>query len=152
MKVVPNFLPSDLGSRQHAANTAGMKTPTIITVSNGFAGRKNVASGLRAFSALREKGIAVEYELVGAELGPGEAAETYARQNGLEEGVRFVGPMTSQETMARIGSAALLIHPALEESFGMTVLESMALGTPVVAGASAGNVPELLDGGACGYV
>ena len=72
----------------------------------GFAGRKNVASGLRAFSALREKGIAVEYELVGAELGPGEAAETYARQNGLEEG----GVSSVQCLLKRPWPASALQH------------------------------------------
>lgn len=34
----------------------------------------------------------------------------------------------------------------------MTILEAMVAGTPVVAGRSSGNVPELLGQGACGYL
>lgn len=35
----------------------------------------------------------------------------------------------------------LLLHPALEESFGVVVAEAMALGLGVVAGAASGAVP-----------
>jgi glycosyltransferase involved in cell wall biosynthesis len=38
--------------------------------------------------------------------------------------------------------AQVLAHPAVDEGFGMTVVESMAAGTPVVA-ARAGALPEV---------
>lgn len=46
--------------------------------------------------------------------------------------------------------ADIFVAPTLEESFGMTVLESMARGLPIVAGRSSGAVPWLLDFGTAG--
>jgi glycosyltransferase involved in cell wall biosynthesis len=43
--------------------------------------------------------------------------------------------------------AAVLVHPAADEGFGLTVLEAMSVGVPVVAGA-AGAVPEVAAGAA----
>lgn len=148
--VIPNFLPSSFAvtPRDTSPRTKG----TIVTVSNGFYARKNVTVALRAFADLRAQGLASEYRLVGAGCGPGQEAQAYAAQHGLADGVTFLGALPFERALAEIGAAALLLHPSLEESFGMTILEAMALGTPVVAGREAGNVPELLGGGSCGYL
>ncbi len=147
-EVVPNFLPSTAAPPENLR--PAVRNGSLLTVSNGFSGHKNVSVALRAFSALRQKGLAREYRLVGMRMGPGEEADLYARANGLSDGVVFVGPLPFQETMNEIASATLLVHPSLEESFGMTILEAMALGTPVVAGATVGNIPDLLASGECG--
>ena len=46
----------------------------------------------------------------------------------------------------------LLIHPSLEESFGMTVVEAMALALPVVGGIKSGAIPWLLGAGEHGML
>ena len=51
---------------------------------------------------------------------------------------------------ASLADAEMMVHPALEETFGMTVLEAMAAGVVTVAGARSGNMPRLLDYGRCG--
>ena len=48
------------------------------------------------------------------------------------------------DVIKTVAKAKLLIHPSLEESFGMSVLESMVVGTPALAGISSGNLPHLL--------
>jgi glycosyltransferase involved in cell wall biosynthesis len=40
-----------------------------------------------------------------------------------------------------MNGADLLLHPSLDESFGVVIAEAMALGLPVVAGAASGAVP-----------
>jgi L-malate glycosyltransferase len=45
-------------------------------------------------------------------------------------------------------SSSAVAHPSLEESFGMVVLEAMALGVPVLGGQRSGAVPWLLAGDA----
>ena len=45
-----------------------------------------------------------------------------------------------------------MIHPSLEETFGMSIAESMVAGVPVVAGAASGAVPWVLDDGRAGIL
>ena len=63
-----------------------------------------------------------------------------------------MGRLPHHETLREIASAAVLLHPALEESFGMTGLEAMVVGTPVIAGRDSGNMPFLLDHGNAGVL
>ena len=149
MEVLPNFLPD------RAADSWGSTTPRaeyMVTVSNGFGAWKNIARGLQAFQELRARGVVREYRLVGHGLGPGEEAESYARAHHLTEGVVFVGYLPHPAAMAQLAGASLLLHTSLEDSFGMAVLEAMAAGVVVAGGNTSGNIPELLDGGACGFL
>src|SRR5215218_5581953 len=60
-----------------------------------------------------------------------------------------VGPAQRSELLA---SAAALLHPiAFGEPFGLSVVESMAAGTPVVA-YNRGSMPEIIDEGVSGFL
>ena len=60
-----------------------------------------------------------------------------------------VGPGERAEVLAR---AACLLHPiAFDEPFGLSVVESMACGTPVVA-YPRGSMPEIIDDGVTGFL
>lgn len=144
-RVVPNFFSPSL---QDHAVPLGCRDQRIITVSNGFGGRKNVTRALGAFARSPLPADGWVYELIGDQLGPGGPAEDWAQQHGLTAGVRFRGQVPYEEALEAVASASVMLHPSLEESFGMTVLEAMALGTPVVGGVQSGNVPELLREGA----
>ena len=60
----------------------------------------------------------------------------------------FRGPLLRGEnhTLAFCRAAAFFMptHPSLGESFGLTIIESLSKGVPVIASTS-GSVPELLD-------
>jgi glycosyltransferase involved in cell wall biosynthesis len=42
---------------------------------------------------------------------------------------------------------SLFVHPSLEESFGLALVEAMALGVPVLGGRSSGAVPWVVGKG-----
>lgn len=60
-----------------------------------------------------------------------------------------VGPAERSEVL---GSAAALLHPIhFDEPFGLSVVEAMACGTPVIA-YRRGSMPEVIDAGITGFV
>jgi glycosyltransferase involved in cell wall biosynthesis len=57
----------------------------------------------------------------------------------------------SQEPWKVWAGARAGISASIEESFGMNVLESIAVGTPVVAPA-VGGIPDIIEDGTCGFL
>ncbi len=70
----------------------------------------------------------------------------------LHEGVEFIGEIGELEKGEFLGNAlALIFMIDWPEPFGLTMIESLACGTPVIA-RSRGSVPEILENGAAGFV
>ncbi|WP_266204817.1 glycosyltransferase family 4 protein [Pontibacter kalidii] len=147
--IIDNFYTPYLGELIPADTP---KENFIVSVVNGFTKRKGIPKALHAFAKLREKFPALEYHLLGVDMEPGGAAQQYAQKHDLQEGVRFIGPSSQDELMQHVAKAKVLLHPSVEESFGMAVLESMLAHTPVVGGKSSGFVPYLLNHGEAGVL
>ncbi|TPE43057.1 glycosyltransferase family 4 protein [Pontibacter mangrovi] len=148
-RVINNFFPPDLESMVAPQKEKGNY---IVSVLMGFSHRKNVETALKAFAKVRKKNPALEYHLVGAEMEMNGLAHQYARENGLDEGVKFLGQMPFKQVMDQIAGAKALLHPAREESFGMVLLEAMVARTAVIGGKNSGYVPTLLDNGNTGLL
>jgi glycosyltransferase involved in cell wall biosynthesis len=69
----------------------------------------------------------------------------------LEERVTWAGEIGPMEIPRRLASADLCVWPALNEAFGMALLEAQASGVPVVAGAT-GGVSEIVVHGVTGLL
>jgi glycosyltransferase involved in cell wall biosynthesis len=68
------------------------------------------------------------------------------------ERVRYVGSLDSKERDALLGSAIALLHLVeFAEPFGLSMIEAMACGTPVIA-RRRGAVPEVVDDGVTGLI
>lgn len=126
--------------------------PVIISVNNGFGPRKNVRRLLEACRTLSQQGVECELHLVGEGYESGGLCEAWARKRRLAGGVTFLGPLPRNDVLARMRGAALLAHPAREESFGMTLIEAMSQRVPVIGGARSGAVPWVLGGGKAGLL
>lgn len=150
--IIPNFVSSEVLARseRRGSLTAGV-TPVVVSVCNGFSRWKNVAAALAAARVLRRVRPDSRLRLIGADMQPDGPAHAFARRRGLDAGVEFIGPLPHAQLLDQLAGADVLLHPALEEAFGMAVLEAMAALTPVVGGSRSGNVPFLLRDG-CGVL
>jgi glycosyltransferase involved in cell wall biosynthesis len=69
-----------------------------------------------------------------------------------DDQVRYVGSIGPGQRAEVLGSAAALLHPiAFAEPFGLSVVEAMATGTPVIA-YPRGSMPEVIDEGVTGFL
>jgi glycosyltransferase involved in cell wall biosynthesis len=146
--LLPNGLPSEFFTKQTPLREAPVRR--ILSVNSDFSPIKNAGMLIRAFRAVRRQLGDVELVLVGQDFQEGGPAEAWAHSRGLASGTVFAGPLPIEDVLTAMDRADIFVAPTLEESFGMTVLESMARGLPIVAGRSSGAVPWLLDFGAAG--
>jgi glycosyltransferase involved in cell wall biosynthesis len=66
--------------------------------------------------------------------------------------VVYIGSVGPAERNRLLGKASALLHPIqFNEPFGLSVIESMACGTPVIA-FSKGAMPELIENGKSGFL
>ncbi len=69
-----------------------------------------------------------------------------------DDQVRYIGPVGPEEKGKVLGGALALLHLInFDEPFGLSVAESMACGTPVVA-FNRGSMPELIADGETGFL
>lgn len=65
--------------------------------------------------------------------------------------VRYLGSIGATERDSALGSVAALLHPIhFDEPFGLSVVEAMACGTPVIA-YRRGSMAEVIDDGVTGF-
>ncbi|MCH9029260.1 MAG: glycosyltransferase family 4 protein [Bacteroidetes bacterium] len=68
-----------------------------------------------------------------------------------DKNVIFIGSAEPVQRNQLLGKATALLHPInFEEPFGLSVIESMACGTPVIA-FNRGSMPELIENGKNGF-
>ncbi len=100
--------------------------------------RKNVELLAAAFARARARMPDAELVLAGR-IRPGYHP-TLEREDGA---VRCIGPLAPAELPLFYGAASVLVSPSLYEGFGLTLLEAMACGCPVIA-LERSAVPEVV--------
>jgi len=120
----------------------GRPRDRTVLIAQRLEPEKHTHVGIRAFAAsgLAADGWTLEVAGDGSER---DAVHALARELGLEPVVRFSG--FRSDLPAVMDRAGMLVAPCPVEGLGLTVLEAMAGGLPVVAAAAGGHV-ELLEG------
>jgi N-acetyl-alpha-D-glucosaminyl L-malate synthase BshA len=149
IEVIPNFVDLDFFTPPKKNQSMGdwcRGGPVAVHVSN-FREVKQVPWLVRAFAHSLQGRLATLL-LVGD--GPEQLeCRRLATELGIEEHVRFLG--TRDALPQLLGPADVYCSSSAEESFGLSALEAMACGTPVVA-TSVGGVPEVVTHGVSGYL
>lgn len=79
--------------------------------------------------------------------GPEEVAlEQWVRQSGLADRVVFKGAVDHDEVLAAMSAAHFLVSASTYEGLPHTVIEALAVGTPILGTAAGGTTEALIDG------
>ncbi|NVK44088.1 MAG: glycosyltransferase family 4 protein [Oceanospirillaceae bacterium] len=79
-------------------------------------------------------------------VGDGSARSEVAEAFAGDARVRFTGLLSPDQLIPLLGSCDLMVWPAVNEAFGMALLEALALGLPTIAGDSGGVGTIVADG------
>lgn len=77
--------------------------------------------------------------------------ELLAKEYEIEERCDFSGSVPHNEVFRKMASAAMTIVPSRHEAFGWVNVESLAVGTPVIA-SNTGGIPEIIRDGVDGFL
>jgi glycosyltransferase involved in cell wall biosynthesis len=153
--VVPNGIMPEVFSRgERRMRQLGARPDSFTLCSvGGWGSIKNNATLLKAFSIVRRRHASARLALFGLEMGPGQAAEQWARRRHLHEGVVFKGSTPYAKILDFLETEAdLMVHPSQVETQGMAMVEAMACGVPVIGGRDSGAVAWTLEEGRSGYL
>lgn len=125
----------------------GLEERAVAATVNHLHPRKRIDLFLAAMSVARRR-VPWAVALVVGE-GPERASlEEKAKELGLESGsdVIFTGAVAEAELPAHYALADVYAHTGREESFGLSVIEALKLGVPVVSVAEGGPLYTVQDG------
>jgi glycosyltransferase involved in cell wall biosynthesis len=147
LSVLPNPAPDvpELPPREALRDELDLQRPTLA-----FAGRLGPQKALGV--ALEALAGVPDVDLVVAGDGPERSRlEQRAQELELEARVRFVGALTRGSVLRLFRAADAALLSSAWENLPHTLLEALAVGTPVIATA-VGGVPEVLRDGANGLL
>jgi len=126
----------------------GVREPYILALSS-FSPHKNMASLVKAFAMLRQRGFQ-ELQLVLAGHPPTDrrSLELLLHQQRIQDAVTFTGYVPDDVLPALYAHAEVFVFPSLYEGFGIPILEAFLHGAPVAC-SDAGAIPEVACDAAC---
>jgi len=148
---IPNFIDTKIYKRIESCNLKKTFAPNgeaiLMHISN-FRPVKRVPDTIRILKEILEQGIAAKLILIGD--GPEKSeTEKLAYELGLHNNVKFLGKQNA--IIELLSCADVFLLPSQSESFGLSALEAMACGVPVVA-SSVGGIPEVVKHNENGYI
>ncbi|HOJ19550.1 MAG: N-acetyl-alpha-D-glucosaminyl L-malate synthase BshA [Ignavibacteriales bacterium] len=151
IEVIPNFIDCNLfrpvdGTSPLKHNIAPNGEKVLVHVSN-FRTVKRVQDAIKVFDVV-QKSIPSKLVLVGDGPDRGDC-ERLSRELHLSDKVVFLG---KQEALTEILNCSdIFLIPSQSESFGLSALEAMSCGLPVIS-SSVGGLPELVVHNRTGFI
>lgn len=103
---------------------------------------KNLPRLVEALAGVRAQGVPARLRVIGPPDARYPEAPALAAQLGLQASVDWIGYVTPEQLRREYQTADVFCLPSRYEGFGLTVLEAMACGAPVVC-SNIGSLPEV---------
>lgn len=153
IEVIPNFIDIHKYKREEDEKTLCFKKnlapngERILVHTSNFRPLKRVQDVIKIFNEVKKK---VDSKLILIGDGPDRSdCERLSRELEIFEDIKFMG---KQDALVELLSVAdIFIIPSQSESFGLSALEAMSCGVPVIS-SSVGGLPELNHHGETGYI
>lgn len=150
IEVIHNFIDAELYkpvcNKQFKERVAPNNEKIMIHTSN-FRPVKRVSDTIRILEKVKKE-IPTKLILIGD--GPDRSeCERLTRELKLEKDVIFLGKQDGLEDLLSV--ADIFLMPSQSESFGLSALEAMSCGVPVIS-SSVGGLPELIVHNQTGYI
>ena len=150
VEVIPNFVDTKIYKRVNADSLrARCSKPgdAVLSHTSNFRGVKRVQDVIRIFHEVNAK-IPSTLLLIGD--GPDRSqCEVLVRELGIDDKVHFLGKQI--DLVELLSASDLFLMPSQSESFGLSALEAMSCGVPVIS-SSVGGLPELQVHSETGYI
>lgn len=131
----PAVIPAGVHCAAFEVDKSRAEEPTIVYAGSPSDPRKRLPLLLEAFSALRRRRPEARLRLAGKREPWFDVA--------LPEGAEWVGAERTEALARMLAAAHVGVLPAIDEGFGLVLVEALAAGTPVVA-ARSGASPEVV--------
>ncbi|WP_251964094.1 glycosyltransferase family 4 protein [Salinibacter ruber] len=140
------FAPPGVDTEQFVPGPPPSEGEHILSVGRFEDPRKNVTLLFEAYAALRDQTESVPPLVLAGRSAPTDAAWARAAALGIRDAVTFREDVSMDELVRLYRTAALYVVSSDEEGLGLTILEAMASGRPVVSTACGGPSTTVLDG------
>jgi glycosyltransferase involved in cell wall biosynthesis len=145
--VIPNAveavfrqLPQNQAESFRLAHGVTPETICLLNVGSNHP-RKNLSTILEVVDCLKQRGLPIRLWKAGADFT--NEQKSFIQNRGLENHITYLGNPDKLTLVQIYNAADILIAPSLHEGFGMTILEAMACGTPVIT-ANVSAMPEVV--------
>jgi glycosyltransferase involved in cell wall biosynthesis len=143
-----HFRPAAPGERDRLRQELGLPADRVICLFVGRLSReKGVLELLEAWRLLRPAGallVMAGPDMTGHAWDAGAPGRAFVEQHRLQDSVRFVGPLSDVAPM--IKASDLVVQPSHFEALGLSAIEALACGVPLVASAVGGLLDFVIDG------
>jgi glycosyltransferase involved in cell wall biosynthesis len=105
--------------------------------------RKNLMGILKALKLIKQLGLSVQLWKISDDFTA--EAKCFIQANDLADSIKYLGCLDKPTLIKAYSAADVLVAPSFHEGFGITLLEAMACGTPVIT-SNVSAMPEVVGG------
>ncbi|MBI3442711.1 MAG: glycosyltransferase family 4 protein [Candidatus Sungbacteria bacterium] len=139
-RISTDWIPDQVGNDiEHA--------PIIITTSR-LVEKNGIDTLVRAIAVLKNKGKPLQCHILGD--GPDRSALGFlAKELGVEHEIKFFGSVPFEKIPAHLHQATIFIRLSRSEGMGVSFVEALAAGVPII-GTRVGGIPDIITDGVTG--